>query len=169
MLRLIGRIGIKRYFNSNPSSNPRIEHHPRIKTDDSTLDPSITTSNHIITTDTTSHHHDIVIDESQPELFQQKWTTFFSKDAYDSFEVCRGLNNCFSYDIVPPVPVLEAALRACRKYDDFATASRIFVGLREKMEKEEHYEEYLKALRPLMDELGVLTPEELGREMLVDN
>jgi len=96
--------------------------------------------------------------------FTAKWTTFFTTQAYDRFELNRGLNNCFSYDIVPPVEVVEAALRAARRLNDFATAVRIFGGLKEKTENDQQYEMYLKYLRPLMDELGVCTPEELGRE-----
>src|SRR5208282_4283087 len=35
--------------------------------------------------------------------------------ANDKFEVQRGLNNVFAYDLVPSVKVCEAALRACRR------------------------------------------------------
>lgn len=35
--------------------------------------------------------------------------------ANDKFEVQRGLNNVFAYDLVPSVRVCEAALRACRR------------------------------------------------------
>src|ERR1044071_10119715 len=57
---------------------------------------------------------------SVPELptiadFERHWVHFFKHRAYDSFEVQRGLNNCFSYDMVPTMPVLEEAFRACRR------------------------------------------------------
>lgn len=98
------------------------------------------------------------------EEFTRRWATFFDKEAYDQFELLRGLNNCFSYDIVPPVPVLEAALRASRRLGDFATAVRVFGGIREKVENKMQYETYMEHLRDLKEELGVPTPEELGRE-----
>ena len=39
----------------------------------------------------------------------------FFYGANDKFEVQRGLNNVFAYDLVPSVKVCEAALRACRR------------------------------------------------------
>lgn len=98
------------------------------------------------------------------EEYTKRWTTFFNDEAYDQFELLRGLNNCFSYDIVPPVPVLEAALKAARRLGDFATAVRVFGGLKEKVENKVQYETYMEHLRDLKEELGVPTPEELGRE-----
>jgi cytochrome c oxidase subunit 5a len=103
-----------------------------------------------------------------PELanvaeFERYWTHFFKHKAFDDFEVQRGLNNCFAYDLVPTVPVLEEALRACRRHHALATAVRLFGALRDKVYKEADYDAYVQALGPLMDELGVVTPEELGR------
>lgn len=97
-----------------------------------------------------------------PQEFTSKWTAFF-QEAEDLFEVQRGLNNCFGYDIVPPAPVVEAALKAARRMNDFATAERILCGIRDKVETPKQYKQYLEYFKPLMDELGVVAPEELGR------
>ena len=48
------------------------------------------------------------------EKFENEWVNHFDK-AEDLFEVQRGLNNCFSFDIVPTAPIVEAALKACRR------------------------------------------------------
>lgn len=101
-------------------------------------------------------------DVSGGPAFQQKWIAFFDA-AHDGFELRRGLNNVFGYDCVPPAPIIEAVLRACRRLDDFSTAVRVFGGLKGKTENDKQYQAYLAYLRPLMDELGVVTPEELGR------
>jgi cytochrome c oxidase subunit 5a len=98
-----------------------------------------------------------------PTEFEQKWIKFFEHECEDTFEVQRGLNNCFSIDIVPQATVLEAALHACRRHNTFATASRIFWALRSKVENESQYNAYVKYLQPTMDELGVLTSFQLGR------
>lgn len=90
--------------------------------------------------------------------YEAKWTKFF-EEAEDLFEVQRGLNNCFGYDMVPTAPVLESALKAARRHDDFATAQRILFGLREKMPKASVYAEYMQHLKPLCDELGLEQPE----------
>lgn len=95
--------------------------------------------------------------------YESKWIEFFKNSAYDQFELQRGLNQCFAFDIVPTVPVLEAALRACRRLDDFAAAVRVFGALRQKCKNDAEYLEYSKYLKTIKEELGVMTPEEIGR------
>lgn len=99
---------------------------------------------------------------SVPE-YESKWTAFFSTAAYDQFELQRGLNHAFSFDIVPTVPVLESALRACRRLNDYAAAMRIFGALRQKCKDDKEYEGYVKYLEPIKQELGVSAPEDIGR------
>ena len=70
------------------------------------------------------------------------------------FELQRGLNNCFAYDLVPTVDVVEAALRASRKVNDYATAVRVLEGVREKVENKGQYQQYLDELKPVIEELG---------------
>nr|GAT58161.1 COX5A subunit VA of cytochrome C oxidase [Mycena chlorophos] len=65
------------------------------------------------------------------ESFTQRYVEFFNQ-AEDIFEVQRGLNNCFAHDLVPAPSVVEAAVRASRRVDDFATAVRIFNGVKVK-------------------------------------
>lgn len=90
------------------------------------------------------------------ESFSERYINFF-KDAEDLFEVQRGLNNCFAHDLVPSPGVVEAAVRAARRVNDYATAIRIFEGVKEKVESKQQYESYLQELKPLRDELGMLT------------
>ena len=47
-------------------------------------------------------------------MLMDRYEKFFH-GANDKFEVQRGLNNVFAYDLVPSVKVCEAALRACRR------------------------------------------------------
>ena len=64
------------------------------------------------------------------------------------------MNNCFAYDLVPTVEVIEAMMRAARRCNDFPTAVRAIEGVKVKVEKPSQYEAYLKELAPLMQELG---------------
>ena len=98
--------------------------------------------------------------KSIPE-FEAKWSAFFDS-AEDLFEVQRGLNNTFGYDWVPTAPILEAAMRAARRLDDFPTAMRVLSGLKNKMPKKKIYEQYMEHLKPLREELGLPTPEEIN-------
>lgn len=98
--------------------------------------------------------------EESFSAFNERYTQFF-EGVQDLFELQRGLNNCFAYDLVPAVPTVEAALRAARRVNDLPTAIRIFEGLKEKVENKTQYKAYLDELKPLRDELGVPTKEEM--------
>lgn len=87
------------------------------------------------------------------ESFTQRYVTFF-EGAEDLFEVQRGLNNCFAHDLVPAPSVVEAAVRAARRVNDYATAVRVFEGVREKVENKQQYKAYLDELKGLREELG---------------
>ncbi|KAG5338542.1 hypothetical protein E4T56_gene18610 [Termitomyces sp. T112] len=94
------------------------------------------------------------------ESFSERYVKFF-QNAEDLFEVQRGLNNCFAHDLVPSPSVVEAALRASRRVNDFSTAVRIFEGIKEKVENKQQYQAYLEELKGIREELGINTKEEL--------
>lgn len=87
------------------------------------------------------------------ESFTERYTAFF-QSVEDLFELQRGLNNCFAYDLVPAPGVIEAALRAARRVDDYSTAVRIFEGIKEKVENKAQYDAYVKELQGVKSELG---------------
>ncbi|KAF3089055.1 Cytochrome c oxidase subunit 6 [Orbilia oligospora] len=99
-------------------------------------------------------------DEETFEEFTARYEKEFD-GVQDVFELQRNLNNCFAYDLVPSTSVIEAALRAARRVNDFPTAVRIFEGIRAKVENNIQYEQYLSELKPLREELGVQLAEEL--------
>jgi cytochrome c oxidase subunit 5a len=82
----------------------------------------------------------------------------------DVFELQRNLNNAFAYDLVPSPSVVAAALKAARRVNDFATAVRIFEGVKAKVENKGQYTQYLEELKSLRDELGVPLKEDLYPE-----
>ncbi|SHO76236.1 Similar to S.cerevisiae protein COX6 (Subunit VI of cytochrome c oxidase (Complex IV)) [Malassezia sympodialis ATCC 42132] len=94
------------------------------------------------------------------EEFNERYVKFF-EGVQDQFEAQRGLNNAFAYDLVPSPEVLEAALKAARRVNDFALAVRIFEGIKHKTENDSQYKQYLEVLKPLREELGVPLKEEL--------
>ncbi|KAF8807834.1 COX5A, subunit VA of cytochrome c oxidase [Phlegmacium glaucopus] len=94
------------------------------------------------------------------ESFSERYVKFF-QNAEDLFEVQRGLNNCFAHDLVPSTAVVEAAIRAARRVNDYATAVRVFEGIKEKVESKSQYQAYVDELKPLREELGLLLKEEM--------
>ncbi|KZV95580.1 cytochrome c oxidase [Exidia glandulosa HHB12029] len=99
------------------------------------------------------------------EEFTARYVSFFD-GVEDLFELQRGLNNCFAHDLVPAPSIIEAALKAARRVDDYATAVRIFEGVREKVENKQQYQAYLQELQPIKQELGVETKEEMYGQTL---
>ncbi|CAG8509130.1 7412_t:CDS:2 [Acaulospora morrowiae] len=95
------------------------------------------------------------------EVFTERYVKFFD-NVDDRFELQRGLNNCFAHDLVPAPSVIEASLKAARRVNDYSTAVRIFEGIKYKVDNEGIYNQYLEELKPVKDELGILTKEELG-------
>jgi cytochrome c oxidase subunit 5a len=93
--------------------------------------------------------------------FVEQWHTHF-KNVEDDFELERGLNYIFNADWVPAVEVIEEALKASRRLNTFATAVRILEGLEEKAYKKEQYQAYIRELKPLLDEYGIVERSALG-------
>ncbi|EPZ34694.1 Cytochrome c oxidase, subunit Va/VI domain-containing protein [Rozella allomycis CSF55] len=94
------------------------------------------------------------------EEFEKTWINNINK-SYDIIELQCVLTNVFGYDVVPTAPIIEAAIKKARLFNDFPTCVRIFVALRSITPKLTHYHEYLEYFKPLMDELGINSPEEL--------
>ncbi|QPG96955.1 Cytochrome c oxidase subunit 6 [Epichloe festucae Fl1] len=98
----------------------------------------------------------------------EDFTTRFEKEfesVQDVFELQRNLNNAFAYDLVPSTSVIAAALKAARRVNDFATAVRIFEGVKAKVENKGQYDQYLTELKSLREELGVPLKEDLYPEV----
>jgi len=104
--------------------------------------------------------HDGGHESESYEDFNARYAKFFDS-VDDLFELQRGLNNCFAYDLVPSLSVVESALKASRRVNDFSTAVRIFEGLKEKVENKSQYSNYLDETASLRKELGLQTKEEL--------
>jgi hypothetical protein len=67
-------------------------------------------------------------------------------------------------DAVPEPEIICAALRAARRLNDFALTTRFLESVKEKCgnQVDKIYPYILQEIRPLLDELGINTPEELG-------
>ncbi|KAI8918579.1 cytochrome c oxidase, subunit VA/VI [Powellomyces hirtus] len=99
--------------------------------------------------------------KSDYEKYVTYWRQHFQA-VEDDFELERGLNHIFSTDWVPSVEVIGDALRAARQQNSFATAVRTIEALKNKTHSEKQYVHYIDALKPLMNELGLVEKEQLG-------
>jgi cytochrome c oxidase subunit 5a len=66
--------------------------------------------------------------------------------------------------LVPAPVVIEKALQACRRVNDYPTAVRTFEALKHKVENKSQYEAYLEELKDIRKELGIDLKEELYTE-----
>ncbi|XP_054476179.1 cytochrome c oxidase subunit 5A, mitochondrial-like [Anoplopoma fimbria] len=97
------------------------------------------------------------------EEFDARWITYFNKSDIDAWELRKGMNTLIGYDLVPEPKILEAALRACRRLDDLASAIRILEAMKDKAgPHKDIYPYVIQELMPTLEELGIPTPEELG-------
>ncbi|XP_024066097.1 cytochrome c oxidase subunit 5A, mitochondrial [Terrapene carolina triunguis] len=101
--------------------------------------------------------------QESDEEFDARWVTYFNKPDIDAWELRKGMNTLVGYDLVPEPKIIDAALRACRRLNDFATAVRILEVVKDKAgPHKEIYPYVIQELRPTLNELGISTPEELG-------
>merc|ERR1712096_388175 len=89
--------------------------------------------------------------ESDAE-FDARYVAYF-----DRADIC-------AMDLVPEPVIVASALRACRRVNDYSLTTRILEIIKIKCaDKESEFWPYiLQELKPTLDELGILTPEQLG-------
>lgn len=98
------------------------------------------------------------------DSFDASYEQFFNKPDIDGWLVRKGMNDLLGMDLVPDPKVITAALKACRRINDYALAIRWLEGCRDKCgdKRAEIYPWLLQEIQPTLKELGILTPEEMG-------
>ncbi|KXJ28819.1 cytochrome c oxidase subunit 5A, mitochondrial [Exaiptasia diaphana] len=97
------------------------------------------------------------------EAFDARWEAYFSRPDLDSWELRRGLNDLYGHDLVPEPKIINAMLHACRRLNDFGMSVRILEAVKDKaVGNKEIYSYILQECKPVIEELGISTPEELG-------
>lgn len=98
------------------------------------------------------------------EQFDTRFENFFNRKDIDGWEIRRGINDLWGHDLVPEPKILIAALKACRRVNDFALAVRIIEAIKDKCGNKvnEIYPYVMQEIQPTLTELGISTPEELG-------
>ncbi|XP_076637689.1 cytochrome c oxidase subunit 5A [Colletes latitarsis] len=102
--------------------------------------------------------------EEPEEEFNAKYTSYLNRPDIDHWETRTIMNSLAGMDLIPDPVIICAALRACRRLNDYGLAVRFLEVVRDKCgpKLKEIYPYILQEIRPTLDELGVNTPEELG-------
>ncbi|XP_030764276.1 cytochrome c oxidase subunit 5A, mitochondrial-like [Sitophilus oryzae] len=121
------------------------------------LQPTI--SRNIATSQKLASSHSTETDEQ----FDQRYENFFNQKDIDGWDIRRGVTDLWGHDLVPEPKILIAALKACRRVNDFALSVRILEAVKDKCGgRPDIYPWIIQELRPTLTELGISTPEELG-------
>lgn len=95
--------------------------------------------------------------------FDNRYVQYFNRPDIDGWEIRKAMNDLLGMDLIPDPKIVEAALGACRRVNDYALTTRWLEGCREKCcGDEETYKWLINEVKPTLNELGVSTPEELG-------
>lgn len=101
--------------------------------------------------------------QESDEAFDERYLKHFNRPDIDNWDVRKAMNDLTGMDLVPEPKIIEAALRACRRVNDYALAVRFLEALKLKTAaRPDIYSYLLQELKPTLDELGVDTPEALG-------
>lgn len=102
--------------------------------------------------------------EETDEEFDRRYERFFNRPDIDGWEIRKAINDLQGHDLVPEPKIVIAALKACRRVNDYALAVRYLEAIKEKSGPRvgEIWPFMLKEIGPTLKELGILTPEEMG-------
>lgn len=112
---------------------------------------------------TTAVRHSSHSTETDAE-FDARYEAYFNRPDIDGWEARKAMNDLLGMDLVPEPPIVIAALKACRRLNDYALAIRWLEGIKDSCgpHKAQIWPYMLQEIRPTLSELGVETPEELG-------
>ena len=101
--------------------------------------------------------------QESDEEFDARWEAYFNREDIDGWELRKGVDDLYGYDLIPEPKIVVAMIRAARRLNDIAVAIRILEAVKEKaIGDPKIYEYIIQEIRPTLDELGLNTPEDLG-------
>uniref|UniRef100_A0AC35UDS2 Cytochrome c oxidase subunit 5A, mitochondrial n=1 Tax=Rhabditophanes sp. KR3021 TaxID=114890 RepID=A0AC35UDS2_9BILA len=110
--------------------------------------------------------HDDIMEKWPADKFDKHFIDYLNRSEIDGWEVRKALSELHDFDVIPDPKVCEAALRACKRVNDFALCVRFLEAIKikcgSKKNREVVYGYIIKEIAPVLKELGISTPEDLG-------
>ncbi|KAF2887047.1 hypothetical protein ILUMI_19126 [Ignelater luminosus] len=96
--------------------------------------------------------------------FDDRYVLYFSRKDIDGWELRKGMNDLCGMDLIPEPRIIIAAMKACRRVNDYALAVRFLEAIKNKcgQKVKEIYPYIINEIQPTLTELGIDTPEQLG-------
>ncbi|MFH4978318.1 hypothetical protein AB6A40_005027 [Gnathostoma spinigerum] len=120
----------------------------------------------ISTTSVAFEGKDDIMEKWPAEKFDNHFINYFNRPEIDGWELRKALSELHDYDVIPDPKVVEAALRACRRINDFSLCVRFLEAIKIKCGSKRNrkivYNYVINEIKPVLEELGISTPEELG-------
>ncbi|KAK3882707.1 hypothetical protein Pcinc_012915 [Petrolisthes cinctipes] len=101
--------------------------------------------------------------ETDAEL-DARYEAYFSRADIDGWEIRKAMNDLCGMDLVPEPKIIIAALKACRRLNDYALAVRFLEAVKDKcgVKQKEIYPYILQEIGATLQELSIGTPEDMG-------
>merc|ERR1712077_85843 len=105
----------------------------------------------------------VMSEEKTEDEFDARYVAYFNRKDIDGWEIRKAYQELVDEDLVPDPTIVAAALRACRRVNDYSLTTRILEITEQKSQiNKEIWPYMIQELKPTLDELGILTPEEMG-------
>merc|ERR1712110_33954 len=93
------------------------------------------------------------------EEFDERYVNYFNRPDIDGWECRKAMNDLCGEDMVPEPKIIIAALKACRRLDDFALAVRYLEAVQWKCGnyKSKIWPYIHQEIKPTLEELGIPT------------
>jgi len=86
------------------------------------------------------------------EEFDARYVAFFSRTDIDAWEVRKGMNTLIGMDLVPDPKIIIAALKACRRLNDYSLTTRFLEAIKMRSEvNKDIYPYVLREIKPTLD------------------
>nr|ABD98750.1 mitochondrial cytochrome c oxidase subunit Va-like protein [Graphocephala atropunctata] len=97
------------------------------------------------------------------EEFDSRYEAYFKRPDIDGWEIRKAMNDLCGMDLVPEPKIIIAALKACRRVNDYALAVRFLEAVEYKTGGRKDISQYIhNEIKPTLEELGIDTPDKLG-------
>uniref|UniRef100_A0A0N4ZF02 Cytochrome c oxidase subunit 5A, mitochondrial n=1 Tax=Parastrongyloides trichosuri TaxID=131310 RepID=A0A0N4ZF02_PARTI len=109
---------------------------------------------------------DDIMEKWSAEKFDKHFIDYLNRPEIDGWEVRKALSELHDFDVIPDPKVVIAALKACRRVNDFALCLRFFEAIKIKCGSQKNrdvvYGYIMNEIKPTLEELGIPTLEEIG-------